>query len=776
MGVSRTLSKVFVAYAASPAGIGDSIERARVLANLAVKPIELTTWKREDLAGSQLIQPIIDAIRGSDIVVADVTVLNFNVIYELGYAVGLGKRALPVRNRAFTADNALIDRVGIFDTLLREEYGDAEQLFEIISKAQPGQRIATSFPFDPLPLYIVLPEIKGDDFGNLSSRARRAGVKARTFDPTEQPRLGAVEAVRSVASSYGVVVPLLAPEMKDAQVHNMRAAFVAGVAHALEKPTLLLRHGDWPTPLDIRDEISTFSSEKQLGELFSAFAERVHDARYAVPQQPQNAQNVLAALNLGDPAAENEESQLEAYFLDRAEYRQIVDGRANIVVGRKGSGKTAVFMHSRDQIKANRSMVVVDLSPKSHELRKLKDVVLTCLAAGSKEFLLSAFWEYVLLLEVCSKILDKDIDVHKRNHKLFEPYQRLLKYYKEDGVSEALDFSERLSMLIDRVTDRYIALHGTNQGVVLSQGNLTKLLYETTLPELRREIELYAQNKDGIHVLFDNVDKGWNASGLEEADVIMVRTLIDAGRKLQNDFQRAGTKFRCVVFLRNDIYDLLISATPDRGKETSILVDWTDPDLLKQMVRRRLLFNTQEKGAAIDALWYKICVAIVSEENSLDYMIRRAMMRPRYLLKLINYCLGNAINYGRDRIDEDDIEKGLSAYSTYIITEIDLEIRDVLSGQDDVLYLFLGEKREMTKQEIMDLLAVRIKSPERLAAVFTMMLWHGVIGLMRSAHETTYIFDVNYDLKRLNGLMDKMRDGNPRMQINPGLWPGLELT
>jgi hypothetical protein len=316
----------------------------------------------------------------------------------------------------------------------------------------------------------------------------------------------------------------------------------------------------------------------------------------------------LASLNLGDPTAENEVSQLEEYFLQRDEYRQVVHGRANIVVGRKGSGKTAVFVRATDDLKVSRSNVVVDLNPESHQLRKLKDLVLNCLAEGSKAYLLTAFWEYVLLLEVCSKILDKDREVHKRDHNLFEPYQRLLAAFVRETATEGVDFSDRLNRLIDGISYRYAKAFGEGNQVTLAEGQLTTLLYQTTLANLRRDVEAYAANKSGVFVLFDNLDKAWNANGLEDADVIIIRTLLDASHKLERTFRQRDISFHCVVFLRNDVHELLVSGTSDRGKETKVLVDWMQPDLLKQLVRMRLLFNNTDKSLDVDALWSKVCV------------------------------------------------------------------------------------------------------------------------------------------------------------------------
>lgn len=765
-----------MAYPARPTDIGETIERAKDLSASSTE-LEISTWARDDLGGQQLIQPIVKAIQEADVVAADVTALNFNVTYELGYAIGLGKRVLPLQFQAYPAEDADILAIGLYDTLLRQSYADADGALNHMARAETGQRIATNYPADPSPLFIVLPQIKTDDITSLVSRSRRAGLIPRTFDPGEQPRLSASQAVKSVAVSTGIVIPLLDPARSQSSVHNLRCAFVAGVSHALGRPTLLLKKGDWATPLDIRDEVETYHNDEQLQALFTRFAERVHEAKYAMPTSAAGNRSDLSEIYLGDPAAENEEASLQSYFLERGEFRQVLEGRTNVVVGRKGAGKTAVYVRARDQLRDNRAKIIVDLSPEAHQLKQLKDVVLQALAAGSKEFLLSAFWEYVLLLEVCAKILEKDQDIHKRNHKLFEPYQRLLAVFRADPVTEGASFSDRLLKLIDRIAERHRSTFGTKSSVDLSRDQLTNILYETTLPDLRSAIELYALEKDGIHVLFDNLDKGWNAEGLEETDIIMIRTLLDAGRKMENDFRRSGTDFHCTIFLRNDIFEMLLSKMADRGKLTRVLVDWQHADLLKQMIRRRLAFAFGTPTASLESMWNRICVPIIEStgESSLDYMVHRSLMRPRYLLRLLNYCLANAVNFERSRIEWSDIELGESAYSTDVITEVDLEIRDVLTESHDVLYAFIGEPKEMRQSHLLSLLTKTIKAEQDRMAILLMLLWHGVVGFRRGRDELKYIFDVNYDLKRLQASMSKFGEDDPMLQVNPAFWTGLEL-
>ena len=70
------------------------------------------------------------------------------------------------------------------------------------------------------------------------------------------------------------------------------------------------------------------------------------------------------------------------------------------MVGRKGSGKTALFVQLRDAKRSRRANIVVDLKPDGYQLVKLKERVLDFLTEGAQQHLITALWEYILLLEI----------------------------------------------------------------------------------------------------------------------------------------------------------------------------------------------------------------------------------------------------------------------------------------------------------------------------------------------------------------------------------------
>ena len=124
---------------------------------------------------------------------------------------------------------------------------------------------------------------------------------------------------------------------------------------------------------------------------------------------------------------------------------------------------------------------MVDLKPEGYQLIKLKEDVLNHLAEGAKEHLITAFWEYLLLMEVCYKILEKDEDHHMREPTLYKQYRDLQASYTKEEFARDGDFSERLSSLANNLTQSYRVYKGSSSNVKLTADEVTNLLYKSDL-------------------------------------------------------------------------------------------------------------------------------------------------------------------------------------------------------------------------------------------------------------------------------------------------------
>lgn len=766
----------FVAYASQPAWVGETIEAGLSRYAKLNGAGRFGSWAENDIAGRFLVEPILQRIDSAKCIVADISVLNFNVTYEIGYAIAKGKRVVLVRNRAFAADEGEVRKVGVFDTLGYRQYENGDDLASLLGEISDYNGLPVPQKIDSkAPVWILQYPYKTEAQGRVLARVKKARLRFRSFDPSEQSRLAANEAMEAVGASLGVVLPLAPMTMADARTHNLRVAFSAGLSHGLGKTAVILQSGDDPVPLDYRDFVQSYKHPSQIDEYIAELASAVTE-QFQKSDAPIDApEGLLFNLDMGSSTAENEFAHLGSYYLQTDEFRRALRGEVRIVVGRKGAGKTAVFAQVRDHVRSDRNNIVLDLKPEGYQLRKFKDQILDFLEEGTAEHTITAFWEYLLLLEIAYKLLEKDQQVHLRNHRLYEPYQRLASAYSEDEYIREGDFSERMSRLVDAVIAVFKEKYPEQEDIRLNQSEVTEILYMHNLRELRGSLEDYLQLKGEIWVLFDNLDKGWSTHGVSAADLLMMRCLLDASRKLEQTFSRRQVSCHTVVFMRNDIYQLLLDATPDRGKELRTSLDWSEPDLLRQLIRRRLIYNGLPDNVEFEQLWRQIFAPIVHGEESSQYLIERSLMRPRFLLNVISHCRGFAVNLEHQKIEEEDIDRGVSAYSTDLIYDIDLEIRDVLPFAEDVLYHFIDRPSHMSLDELGKVLSDAGFDADQQERLMDILLWYGVFGVEREDGAFSYIYNVNYDVKRLKILISRLELDAPRLVINPAFWAGLEI-
>ena len=413
---------VFVAYpSAEPALAGTVMDGVR-RANALPLPVIYEPWPFNDVPGTPLVSPILEKIGDSPFVVAEIAYLNLNVVYEIGFAIGRRKRVFLIRHVGTPGDREIAKAVGIFDTLGYHEYKDQEDL---------KNRLAAHIEAVPLEfstalnrksrVYLIEPPNRCDDVAIMVSRIKKAGYgRYRSFTPDEDSRLSATDAIRQVAESSGVFVPLQDPSVSGANIHNIRCMFIAGLADGMNKPKLILSPTWYDTPLDIRDDAKTWHHPSDIHDYVADFCPRI--VEYESQIEPSGIDNttLLQSLRIGDPRAENEMTTLDLYYLYIDQFERALRGEINLVVGRKGSGKTALFIRLRDEVRADKRNVVVDLKPEGYQLIRIKEDVLEHLAEGARQHLITAFWEYLIYWRSLTNF-SKKISVHTDTGRISMP-------------------------------------------------------------------------------------------------------------------------------------------------------------------------------------------------------------------------------------------------------------------------------------------------------------------------------------------------------------------
>lgn len=743
-------SECFFVYASKPRPIADALQHAAELG----RGSGWRSWKDLDIGGRMVFCAICKALRFADCVIADVTTLNFNVLFEMGYALGLGAPVVPVRDSSYALDQRLFDQLGILDTLGYVDFDTGDTLARLLGqKARPVFRKRQEHKLlTDVPIYMVLPERSTEGSAAFEAVVKKSHLGFRAYERTELPRLSLHEAERQIGGSLGFFSYLVDPARADSTVHNAMCAFLAGMALSRGQVVALVQeNSESSSPIDYRDLVKPHDLAKEVEPLLRDAVARLAldtaDLRLGGRRGSSLPEKLIERVDLGDLAAENEIRRLPEYFVPTGQSALAYKGHARMVIGRKGSGKTAIFYAVREYAWKQRRSVVLDLKPESHQFARLRDFVRDEMPEGLALHTMVAFWNYLLLTELARRILNTDRTIASRDPKRLERYEVLVGVYAKHDPGVEADFSQRLHSLVARLVQMFKSLSIEEIGE-----HLTELVFLGDVRELRDAVGGYLeQEKDAVWVLMDNLDKGLPTRGATEADILIVKGLLEATRKLQRQVENLDVDYHCLVFLRNDIYEQLILETSDKGKDTAITLDWDDPELFAEIVRRRVVSSTELTSVDFRRnIWPNLCVTHIGVTDSFDWMLERTLMRPRDLLFFLREAMAVAINRNHKVIKEDDLLHAELGYSEDQLLMLSFELQQTAPEFGDLVFNFEGSKPSLDSDALEETLCSAGLTAEARSHAVDLLLWYGFLGVHsdRTAADV-YAHQAGYNMRRL---------------------------
>lgn len=757
----------FVAYPNGYPIVSQAIDLA--VENSADRELKLQPWPKLEIVGFKVDDLIRERIKEAEVLVADITYPNANVFYEIGYAIAVEKPVLPIVNTAIEKSMQRVSKIGLFDTIGIATYSNSEELIEKL-KQWPDISWTANYTkrrnFGQ-PLFILDSLAKTDFRNQIFHAVENSQVRFRSFDPAQVPRLTASQAISDISASAGVIIPILSEDIVDAELHNLRAAFLIGLCHGLSVQVLPIQYGNGPAPLDYRDFIKNSTFKRETEKHVEAFASEV-----LVWNQDASGSDRLATLgllneiDLGSPTAENETQSLNSYFIETAEFARAARAEGAVIIGRKGSGKSAVFLQIAESAKKERKTCVVDLRPASHNLSLMREAILSVASAGVFDHTIAAFWQYIMYVEVILKLRELALPRSKND---FSIQERIRKVEQTFSLSESVvagDFTSRLDAVVAHVID--IAAKSDDDADL--RGRLTNIMFETPIPQLRDSISSFSDFADEVLILIDDLDKGWPPRQVEPHDVGMIKHLVEALNRIQRDLGKRKVGVKHLLFLRSDIYERLVEETSDRGKYNVIKVDWSDPEQLRHLLRRRVISRIDPTHH--QAAWDSINPQFDDATDAVTLMIERSLRRPRFLIDLCERTLAFAINRGHAFVGPEDVEEGVRQMSLYLVSDFGYEMRDVAGTPEDIFYLFIGAPDLLTEIELDGILAID-KLGLGLAATIELLLWYGFLGVVTETGLPVYIYNRAYDFRRL--LAERASDRGDRLySVNPAFLLGLK--
>lgn len=770
MPATKDRATAFVAYPAEPKTVSESILGAVELAE--GRSLGLSAWEKMPVLGFKIDDLIHERLQESDCLVADITFSNFNVYYEIGYALALEKPVIPIVNTSISSAAFNVRKTGLFDNIGWLEYNNAGELSEKLEAwTQRGWIEKYEKAKDHAQPLFILDTLAKTDFRQYIFQAVEGrSVNYRFFDPLVVPRLTASRAIADVSASAGCIIPILEPNIVDADLHNLRGAFLAGLCHGFEIEPLIIQYGTGPAPLDYRDYVTNTNSRTETHRHVEEYCGKVLIRNQAASAPSKKFKlGLLNRIDVGASAAENESVSLSNYFIGTAEYSRALRSDHALVVGRKGSGKTAIYYQVRNALAREKFNFIVELRPATHNLSELRQELLAVSNEGIFDHTIAAFWTYILYVELLLKIREYVIPLTARDFALQNRIRDLESELRLDETVVSGDFTSRLNNAIVDVVATLQAEKGSKRSVKA----ITNLVYETSIPRLRDLVISFSDQYDEIVLLIDDIDKGWPPRQLERHDAMTIRHLIESMRRIERDLRKKSVKFRSLMFLRGDVYETLVDNTSDRGKYNPINVDWSDSVQLSRLLKTRVgsSFLTDESK---EEAWDFVNVVMPDGRYAIDHLIKAALFRPRFLIEACEKVLSTAINRGNHFVTPEDVMHGLEQMSQYLVSDFGYELRDVSGVPEDIFYRFIGVTELLTEREIGERLSHYVPLLD-LPSTVDLLLWYGFLGIASASSPTKYIFDVGYDFRRIRALQGFDRN-EVLYQVNEAFLRGLDIN
>lgn len=350
--------------------------------------------------------------------------------------------------------------------------------------------------------------------------------------------------------------------------------------------------------------------------------------------------------------------RLKEYYFKNSTYERVrADLPVRILVGHKGTGKSALFKVAMSEDREDGNLPILIRPDDIAELGR-----------SDENFLLKVKqWKYGLTKLIGEKVLT------------------------EFSINPE-EYSSKLGQFGLKILD---FLTGTLEGAIENKVSMT--------PAQQRMVAKYLENHR-ILIYIDDLDRGWEG---KTDDISRISALLNSIRDMAND--NPGLRFK--VSLRSDVYYLVRTAdeSADKIEGSVVWCRWTNQEILALLIKRVQTFlgNTIDEVPLRDAPLKHISTFLdeVIEHRFYDWrkqedvptyqvMISMIRKRPRDMVKLCTMAARVAYDKGAHKINSDHFKAVFEEFSQGRMQDTINEYKSELPNIQDLLFGMRPTRKE----------------------------------------------------------------------------------
>ena len=385
----------------------------------------------------------------------------------------------------------------------------------------------------------------------------------------------------------------------------------------------------------------------------------------------------------------------EKYFFNYSEVDKIVSQDKCYVIGRKGSGKSAICEHILKRKEYN--SFSVKLNFKNFPFNELYHLDNQKYTAPNQYITL---WKYLIYSNVC-RLMVQNESVDSNIRKTLE------ELYPKTAIKS-------LARTISKWTSAEFgaSVLGTGGALKLQRENSKNEIQWIDKTNILEDIIFEHCDKANYYIVFDELDEDYRTvkdTETSEQYIFLLTSLFKAVQDIKSTFIETDLNIKPIVFLRDDIYTLIKDSDKNKWRDFKIEIEWNKKKL-KDLLAYRISKDFNESGQilAFTKAWEKIFfreqIGFGNKQEkkieSFDFISRSTHLRPRDFIQYIQKCAEETDSNGYKFIKEKNIKFVDRAFSNYLKDEIVDEVFPVLPEIEQYFQIFANiRKWNFTLQE-----------------------------------------------------------------------------
>jgi hypothetical protein len=732
----------------------------------------------------------------SDFFCADITGINPNVMFELGYAIATDKRIWLIRDESYSDIKKEFDQLRLLTTVGFSPYVNSSDIIKsFFTESLHLTLDQTIFRQSIEPMLSAQTEsasllyLKSRHDTEASVRTTRTLEDSKIPIVISDPKETSIQPLYWYAQrlwgAIGLVTHFVSHAREGFKIHNARYALISGLARGSEVNTLMLtEQSELLSPMDYRDALQDYTTPAEAARLVEEWLNPIRlEAKQIIDGKANYAKALRLAtelkdfhLQLGDYIAENESARLEEYFVETTVSADVINGTQSVFVGRKGTGKTATLLHAQSVIEAEARNIVCLVKPVGYEIEGLVRLFAGYKLHDFKGYVIESLWKYMLYTELARAAVQQI--TQSALWELVDPDSKELVDLLED---ESRAFSGDFTVRLEKAVKSLEVLPQVESDEHFRRG-ISEALHRGELGRLRTVLNRVLKKKRKVLLLIDNLDKPWtrNADLGQLAEFLL--GLLTAANQIgaemnKGDKERDGAKFHSAIFLRSDIFEKIVDSASEPDKLPYMRLKWEDSELLLRIIEERYIAS---HGAGSDpaVMWRKYFCPHVKDIPTREYLTERILKRPRDIVYFVKAAVSFAVNRKHDRVEEKDVLDGEKQYSQYALDSILVENGITIPQLESVLFEFVGSNAVTSEDDVRMLVSRADVSTEKVDEVVDHLVKLSFLGV-EIENEVFAYSDEPRELKKNKVLSDhfvEQRGGRRHYEINPPFRSYLEIS